>query len=61
MAYTCILVLGAFSSVAAKCLESVMKRSYVAVWKWVQKYSDMAEKDRFRIEINARSRRRYIC
>lgn len=35
---------------AAKCLEPVMKRSHVAVWKWVQKYSDMAEKDRFRID-----------
>jgi putative transposase len=25
---------------AAKCLESVIKRSYVSIWKWVQKYSD---------------------
>jgi transposase-like protein len=25
---------------AAKCLESVIKRSHVSIWKWVQKYSD---------------------
>ena len=25
---------------AAKCLESIIKRSHVAIWKWVQKYAN---------------------
>jgi putative transposase len=25
---------------AAKCLESIITRSHVAIWKWVQKYSN---------------------
>ena len=25
---------------AAKCLEPTIRRSHVAIWKWVQKYSD---------------------
>src|SRR5919108_3723359 len=29
---------------AAKCLESTIKRSHVAIWKWVQKYSDSADR-----------------
>jgi transposase-like protein len=29
---------------AAKCLESVIKRSHVSIWKWVQKYSDYANR-----------------
>jgi putative transposase len=29
---------------AAKCLESVIKRSHVSIWKWVQKYSDCANR-----------------
>ena len=33
---------------AAKCLESVIKRSHVSIWKWVQKYSDCA--NRFMID-----------
>jgi len=33
---------------AAKCLESVIKRSHVSIWKWVQKYSDCA--DRFKTD-----------
>ena len=35
---------------AAKCLESITitRRSHVAIWKWVQKYSDCA--DRFILE-----------
>jgi putative transposase len=33
---------------AAKCLESIIRRSHVAIWKWVQKYSDFA--DRFVVE-----------
>jgi putative transposase len=33
---------------AAKCLESTIRRSHVAIWKWVQKYSDFA--DRFVVE-----------
>ena len=32
---------------AARCLESIVKRSHVAIWKWVQEYSGCA--DRFRI------------
>ena len=32
---------------AAKCLESIVKRSHVAIWKWVQEYSSLA--DRFRV------------
>lgn len=31
---------------AARCLESVVKRSHVSIWKWVQRYSYLA--DRFR-------------
>jgi hypothetical protein len=30
--------------VAAKCLESIIKRSDVAIWKWVRKYSDCADR-----------------
>jgi putative transposase len=33
---------------AAKCLGSTIRRSHVAIWKWVQKYSDCA--DRFVVE-----------
>jgi putative transposase len=33
---------------AAKCLQSTIRRSHVAIWKWVQKYSDYA--DRFVVE-----------
>ena len=33
---------------AAKCLESIVKRSHVAIWKWVQKYSYLA--DRFKTD-----------
>ena len=33
---------------AAKCLESTIRRSHVAIWKWVQKYSNCA--DRFVIQ-----------
>jgi transposase-like protein len=33
---------------AAKCLESTIRRSHVAIWKWVQKYSNCA--DRFVVE-----------
>jgi putative transposase len=29
---------------AAKCLESIIRRSHVAIWKWVQKYSDCADR-----------------
>jgi putative transposase len=32
---------------AARCLESIVKRSHIAIWKWVQEYSGCA--DRFRI------------
>jgi putative transposase len=32
---------------AAKCLSSLVKRSHVAIWKWVQRYAFLA--DRFRI------------
>lgn len=36
---------------AAKCLESIIKRSHVALWKWVQRYSELATADnRFRID-----------
>jgi len=33
---------------AAKCLSSVVKRSHVSIWKWVQKYSGCA--DNFRTD-----------
>jgi putative transposase len=33
---------------AAKCLSSLVKRSHVAIWKWVQRYAFLA--DRFRID-----------
>ena len=33
---------------AAKCLESVIRRSHVSIWNWVQKHSDYA--DRFRTD-----------
>src|SRR5579884_4133536 len=33
---------------AAKCLESMAKRSHVSIWKWIQKYSNCA--DRFSLE-----------
>ncbi|MFL6479283.1 MAG: DDE-type integrase/transposase/recombinase [Nitrososphaera sp.] len=33
---------------AAKCLSTVIERSHVAIWKWVQKYSGCA--DRFRTD-----------
>lgn len=29
---------------AARCLESIAKRSHVSIWKWVQKYSDLADR-----------------
>jgi transposase-like protein len=35
---------------AAKCLESVIKRSHVSIWKWVQKYSDCV--NRFMTDIH---------
>jgi putative transposase len=28
---------------ASKCLESLVKRSHVAIWKWIQKYSGCAD------------------
>src|SRR6266508_5529208 len=28
---------------ASKCLESIVKRSHVAIWKWIQKYSCCAD------------------
>jgi transposase-like protein len=34
---------------AAKCLEQLLKRSHVCIWKWVQRYSELAA-DRFRID-----------
>jgi len=34
---------------AAKCLSSLVKRSHVAIWKWVQRYAFLAA-DRFRID-----------
>ncbi|MGB9659999.1 MAG: DDE-type integrase/transposase/recombinase [Nitrososphaerales archaeon] len=33
---------------ASRALEPFIKRSYVAIWKWVQRFSSMA--DRFRVE-----------
>lgn len=33
---------------AAKCLESIVKRSHVAIWKWVQRYSELS--DRFKTD-----------
>jgi putative transposase len=33
---------------AAKCLSSVIERTHVSIWKWVQRYSDRA--DRFRTD-----------
>lgn len=36
---------------AAKCISTVMERSHVSIWKWVQKYSDLAD----RFHINKRS------
>jgi len=33
---------------AAKCLSSLIQRSHVAIWKWVQRYAFLA--DRFRID-----------
>jgi putative transposase len=49
---TCILALGVSGflaiKLAAKSLAEVKKRSYVAIWKWVQKYSELA--DGFRID-----------
>jgi putative transposase len=35
--------------IAARCLDPVIKRSHVAIWKWVQRYSERAA-DRFRID-----------
>jgi len=29
---------------AARCLESIIERSYVSIWKWVQKYSSLADR-----------------
>src|SRR5579884_2299373 len=29
---------------AARCLSSIIKRSHVSIWKWVQKYSGLADK-----------------
>src|SRR5215472_7284613 len=29
---------------AAKCLESLVKRSHVAIWKWVQRYAFLADR-----------------
>ncbi len=29
---------------AARCLESMVKRSHVAIWKWVQKHSGIADR-----------------
>ena len=37
---------------AARCLSSVIKRTHVAIWKWVQRYSKLAA-DRFRIKRHA--------
>src|SRR6188472_3200014 len=33
---------------AAKCLSSVLRRSHVSIWKWVQRYAFMA--DKFKID-----------
>jgi putative transposase len=38
---------------AARCLSSVIKRTHVAIWKWVQKYSKLAAADSFRIKRHA--------
>ena len=32
---------------AAKCLESVIEGSHILIWKWVQRYSDLTDDDRF--------------
>ena len=29
---------------AARCLSSIIKRSHVSIWKWVQKYSGLADR-----------------
>ena len=29
---------------AANCLETITKRSHVAIWKWVQKYANCADR-----------------
>lgn len=36
---------------AARCLSSIVKRSHVSIWKWVQRYSDCA--DRFHTDRRA--------
>src|SRR5579884_2798995 len=36
---------------AAKCLASTIKRTHVTIWKWIQKYSSLA--DKFRIDRHA--------
>jgi putative transposase len=36
---------------AGRCLSSIVKRSHVSIWKWVQKYSSLA--DRFRTDRRA--------
>jgi putative transposase len=36
---------------AARCLSSIVRRSHVSIWKWVQKYADCA--DRFRTDSRA--------
>jgi transposase-like protein len=36
---------------AARCLSPVIDRSHVAIWKWVQRYADFA--DRFRVNNHA--------
>ncbi|AFU59493.1 hypothetical protein Ngar_c25710 [Candidatus Nitrososphaera gargensis Ga9.2] len=38
---------------AARSLSPIKKRSHVAVWKWVQKYADCA--DRFMTDIDGQS------
>ncbi len=40
---------------AAKSLAPIKRRSHVAVWKWVQRYADVA--DRFRTDRDASSGR----
>ena len=37
---------------AARCLSSIIKRSHVSIWKWVQKYSGLADN---RLSVNKRA------
>ena len=35
---------------AARSLAPIKKRSHVSLWNWLQRYSDLASRDRFRID-----------